>query len=254
MKLSELLLQSGNDIPFREAKINIHQPIIKDIGVIGEESFFSGCEMLNFSKDKLSGEDKNNLKNMTNFDVFMSIMRDKKNTSTQKSRINALLVLNLMFPDYKILVGKDQIFFTKEDEASDVIHSINRNNFEIFKDILKQMFCLKQGDVEYNPGNSAMAQRIADKLNKGRQEVAERKGTNSSGQQKIAVFSRYISILAVGGNKNKNELLQYTVYQLYDEIERFEAKYNYDIYLQAKLAGAKNLKEVKSWMRDLYEE
>ena len=40
---NELLLLSNNDIPFVEAQINIHQPRIKEIAMIGEESFFSGC-------------------------------------------------------------------------------------------------------------------------------------------------------------------------------------------------------------------
>ena len=51
--LNELLLLSGNDIPFEEAKISIHQPTIKEIAYIGEENFFTGCEFLRFSKDNL---------------------------------------------------------------------------------------------------------------------------------------------------------------------------------------------------------
>ena len=38
--LNDLLLLSGNDIPFIEAQVNIHQPSIKEIAYIGEESFF----------------------------------------------------------------------------------------------------------------------------------------------------------------------------------------------------------------------
>ena len=34
---NELLLLSGNDIPFIEAQITIHQPTIKEIAYIGEE-------------------------------------------------------------------------------------------------------------------------------------------------------------------------------------------------------------------------
>lgn len=38
--LNNLLLLSGNDIPFVSAQIAIHQPTIKEIGYIGEQSFF----------------------------------------------------------------------------------------------------------------------------------------------------------------------------------------------------------------------
>ena len=44
--LNDLLLLSKNDIPFIGAQINIHQPTIKEIALIGEDNFFSGCEML----------------------------------------------------------------------------------------------------------------------------------------------------------------------------------------------------------------
>ena len=69
---------------------------------------------------------------------------------------------------------------------------------------------------------------------------------------KISILSRYISILAVGQSKDINSLMQYTVYQLYDEFKRFELKQNYDIYFNAKLAGAKDLDEVDNWMKDLH--
>ena len=48
--INYLLLLSGNDIPFIDAQISIHQPKIKEIAFIGEESFYTGCEYLNFSK------------------------------------------------------------------------------------------------------------------------------------------------------------------------------------------------------------
>ena len=48
---NELLLLSGNDIPFIEAQVTIHQPTIKEIAYIGEEAFFTGCELINFSKN-----------------------------------------------------------------------------------------------------------------------------------------------------------------------------------------------------------
>ena len=48
-----------------------------------------------------------------------------------------------------------------------------------------------------------------------------------------------------------NSLANYSVYQLFDEFERFNLKQASDIYIQAKMAGAQDLKEVKNWMSDL---
>ena len=49
-----------------------------------------------------------------------------------------------------------------------------------------------------------------------------------------------------------NDLMQYTVYQLFDEFQRYELKIQADMYFQAKLAGAQDLKEVEDWMKDIH--
>ena len=54
-----LLLLSKNDIPFVEAGVLIHQPTVKEIAFIGQENFFLGCEILNFSKKKFNNIGQN---------------------------------------------------------------------------------------------------------------------------------------------------------------------------------------------------
>jgi predicted alpha/beta-fold hydrolase len=61
-----------------------------------------------------------------------------------------------------------------------------------------------------------------------------------------------VSILSVGLMKDKNELMQYTVYQITDEMERFRMKQEFDMYVQAKMAGAKDMEEVKNWMDNIH--
>ena len=70
--INELLLISGNDIPFPEAQLTIHQPTIHEIAYIGEENFYTGCEFLRLSKDNLSDEDKIHLENYSNFDITIT--------------------------------------------------------------------------------------------------------------------------------------------------------------------------------------
>ena len=74
--INELLLLSGNDIPFEDAQIIIHPPTLKEIAYIGEEAFFVGCELLKFSKDILTDEDKSHLVDQSNFDILMLIMNE----------------------------------------------------------------------------------------------------------------------------------------------------------------------------------
>lgn len=245
--LNDLLLLSGNDIPFPEAQLTIHQPTIKEIAYIGEENFYTGCEFLKFSKDKLDEKDRIHLENYSNFDVLMSIMKEK-NAVVQKNKICVSMVLAIMFPSYSISFSDVAIIFKKE--GTEEVSLINNNNFEEFKKILNQIFCLGQGtgiDGDYNPSGD-MAKRIADKLNRRKQKLAEIKPQ----EHKIAILSRYLSILAIGQNMNLNDLLQYTVYQLFDIFERYQLKVQNDFYFKAKLAGASDLQEVEDWMKDIH--
>ena len=86
--INELLLLSGNEIPFAQARVSIHQPRINEIAFIGEEAFHLGVQFLNFSKDS-SSVDKNVLKDKSDFEIFMAIANNKE---SKKLKTNALLV------------------------------------------------------------------------------------------------------------------------------------------------------------------
>lgn len=247
--INELLLLAGTDIPFPEARITIHQPTLKEISYIGEEKFFTGCGFLDFSKKMLSEKDKTNLENLSDFDIFMSIMINK--SSMVKSTIDAAnLVLSLLFPLHEISIevrnNSYVMLFKKGNEEGE----INKNNFHCFREILEEMFMLKFGkeNEDYNPAGT-MAERIAQKFKKRKEQL--QKLTKESDIKKISILSRYSSILAVGQQKDLNSLMQYTVYQLYDEFQRFQLKVQWDAYVQARMAGAKDLEEVDNWMIDL---
>ena len=90
--ISELTLQAGIDIPFSEAQLVIHPPTIREIGYIGEEAFFTGSQILSFSKDLLADMDKMNLGNRSDFEIFMSILNDGSDM-TKSTRENIFSVL-----------------------------------------------------------------------------------------------------------------------------------------------------------------
>lgn len=241
--VNDLMLFSGIDIPFPQAQIAIHQPTIKEISLIGEESFYSGCGALNFSKNSLSSEDRIALKDFTDFEILMSMINNKS-FNTQQTRIDILMILTLLFPDYQIKISQQEISLIKEDES----HLINSGNFEEFKKILTAMFCLKGkgSETEYNPSGDK-AREIIEKLNKRKQKIAEQ-----NGDQKVSVLNRFASILAIGQKQDLNEILDYTVYQLFDQFDRFTLKEQFDIHLKAQLAGARDLGEIEDWKKDLH--
>ena len=238
---NDLLLLSKNDIPFLQARVNIHQPTLREISFIGEESFHIGCQFLNFSIDKLSTEDKSHLINKTDFEVFMSVMNSKEKA---RYKVDALL-----FPNFHIKLEVDKIVL--EAKEGTFSSSINQLNFDTFKDILVSMFCLndaEQKEGSYNPADQYAA-KIAEKLKKRQSQLAKEKGVDL---KKVSIYSRYVSILAVGEQKDINELMNYTVYQLRAEFKRFQKKQEFDFYIKAKMAGAKDLEDVDNWMDEIH--
>ena len=239
--INDLLLLSKNDIPFIEAQVNIHQPTIKEISLIGEEEFYTGYQFLTFNKNQLSKEDRDKLKDKTDFEVLIILMH---NAEQRKYRDSAINLLNLLFPNYEVKLESSEIIL----RGSSGIVRLNSGNFDKFKEILTAMFDIedsKYSSSSYNPAD-ARAAKIAEKF---KQAKMERKGGKS---QKIAVLSRYISILSVGLQKDMNDLLEYSVYQLKDEFTRYQKKTQFDVYMQAKMLGAKNLDEIDNWMDDIH--
>ena len=243
--LNELLLFSGQDFPFEAAGLTFHPLTMNEIALIGEERFFVGCELLRFSKESLSDEDKNNLVNYDDFQILMSILNDKS-VSVQSNITSALLVLQLIFPQYSIVVLPDRISCIGADGQT--CGAIDQRVYGSFKDLLEEVFCLKQTQDETYNVQGELAQKIANKFKKRKQKLAELKDS----KHKVAIFSKYISILTVGEHKDMNTFMNYTVYQLFDEFQRYQLKYAQDIYLKARLAGASELKEPEEWMKDLH--
>lgn len=248
--ISDLQLQAGTEIPFPEAEVSIHQPTIKEIGMMPEEDFRMGARLLTISKERFfAGQDKKDLSQLTDFDILMSTLNDHNGTEAQMMRINVIFVLALLFPDYSIDIQEK--FIVLKNEIDNSIKTINSLNYAVFKELLTDIFCLKQecGDAqEYNPKGDA-ARKIMEKIMAGRAKAAQLKNEQD---KRISIFSHYISILAVGEQKDKNSLLNLTIYQLYDEYERFMLKTKFDTQKSYILAGAKGIDNVEDWMKDIH--
>ena len=216
--MNELLLLSGNDIPIEELNILLHPPKIKEIALIGEDKFFMGCDFLRFTKNKLPSQDRIHLENISNFEIIMSIMREK-NPNIQSSITCAIMVLSLLFPTYQIQIDTENMkIILKQNNLE---FTLDKNNYDIFIKVLNQILCLDGSDNgDYNPSGD-LARQIADKLKDRQAKLAAVKENNN---QKIAILSRYVSTLAVGEHKDMNTLFNYTIFQLFDEFERFGMK------------------------------
>lgn len=247
VKLNKLLLMSNNSIPFAKARINIHNPSVGEISLIGETVFYSACQFLMFSKESLSEQDKNNLVNLSNFNILMSIVNQKQINNLNKVYLELLLAL--LFPGYRVMFTPKEILLINEEEQTD-IHKIDDSNFEDFKSIVIQMFNLDNsiGGEKYNPAGKK-AEQIAKKLTQRKKKLSARQQDPNA---QIEILYKYISILTVGQQKDMNSLMRLTVYQITDEFQRFQRQYAFEKYIRAKLAGAEGMQEVQNWMDDTH--
>ena len=97
-----MALMAGIDIPVPELQTAIHQPTIKEIAWIGEDTFFTGAQTLNINKN-LFDLDNFHLQKITNFQIFMTLMAEKTLSDKKEAVIQ---VLKLIFPDMKVFCVK----------------------------------------------------------------------------------------------------------------------------------------------------
>lgn len=237
-----LALIAGSDIPIPELALTLHQPTIKEISYMGETDFLIGTQCLCLYKSMFT-EGKEGLEDITNFQIFMTIMTDKV---TVDKKIAVLQVLQLVCPGYDVLFTPMSLILKKEEQ----IITIDDTNFEVFQMALREIFCAKNGPMDqqaFNPANEK-ARQIAEKLMRGRQRVAAQNGGETG-----SVFSRYLSLLTVGLNSmSLHDLINTTMYQLYDLMERYILYMNWDIDIRTRLAGGKPDSQPDNWMKNIH--
>lgn len=237
-----LALMTGSDIPIPELEMTLRQPTLKEISYIGETDFFTGIQCLCLYKSMFV-EDKEGLANITNFQIFMTVMMERE---TIDKRLATMQVLQLVFPDYNVLFTPQSLIFQKEDQ----VVTIDSNNFEALQKVLRSVFCAKNGPMDqqaFNPANEK-AREIAAKLMRGRQRVAAQNGGENA-----SVFSKYLSILTVGlSSMSLSDLINLTMFQLYDLVERYMLYMNWDIDVRTRLAGGKPDSQPDNWMKNIH--
>ena len=237
-----LALMCGSDIPIPEIQAAVHQPKMKEIALIGEADFFVAIQCLNVDKNLLR-QDKTLLQNTSNFQIFMTIMSEKE---TKDKKLATQQLLSLLFPNHNIMFTPRSILLQGKENSS----TIDDSNFEFLQEILKQVFCVSNKNNQqagFNPANEK-AREIAEKLMRGRQRVAEQNGSANA-----SIFSQYLSILTVGlSSMSLQELMELTMYQLYDLVERYQLYISWDIDIRSRLAGAKPDDRPDNWMKNIH--
>ena len=238
---TRLTLMCGTDYPVPECQLVVHQPRIKEIAFIGEADFFAGIQCLCLNKSMFV-KDESLLRDTNNFQIFMTIMSEKE-AADKKFAVQQ--VFTLIFPKYKVMMTPRSVLLSGDGMTI----QIDEKNFEYLQAALTSICCLKTGPMDqqsFNPAN-AKAREIAEKLMRGRAKVAAEKG-----QSNISIFSQYLSILTVGLQMPLQELMDLTMFQLYDLVERYMLYINWDMDVRCRLAGGKPDNQPDNWMKSIH--
>lgn len=237
---------AGIDVPIPELQLTAHIPTIKDIAYMGEQSFFLAIQYLCLEKEALI-QDEILLSSLSNFQVLMKILQQTKDADKKSAVIT---LLKLLFPDYSAAITKNSIILMIPNGPTTLI---DNDNFDVFQKVIKEILCVNslfQGNnVIYNP-SGPRAKQIADKIMRGRIKVAQL-NSNKDGNN-TSVLTRYISILSIAQGIPIPDYSSYNMFQLFDAMDRYTKKTEWDIDLKVRLAGGKPDKQVESWMNELH--
>ena len=247
--IDSLTLISGIDVPIPEIGVNIHQPTIREIAYIGEKSFYEAAQTMIIQKEdfingleNIAQEDKIALSQMSNFEIFLKLVEANPLSSTKVQ-----MLLSLLFPDFNSSIEERFIYLVNPKEQKSIL--INDSTFEILQEVITTILCLQSGNTkeEFNPQGDR-AREIAEKIKRGRERAARLKGEK---EQQSNFLSKYISGLGIGTNTlNIHNVLDLTLYQLLNQLERYGLYTQYNISIQAKMAGAKDVEDV-DWLKDI---
>ena len=247
--MDKAALMTGVNIPIPEIQAEIHQPSIKEISYLGEESYFLLLQLICFNKEAIIASNPQGelvLRAMNNFQIFMTLVGEnaKNNGNYKNDLIN---LFQLFFPGFNVQFLPNGIFFNNTELKKNF--TINENNFDNLQSIILQISGLSSmasgKNAQYNPRGEKAA-KIAAKLMRGRSKAAGQKNEGT-------ILDRYVSILTVGLNSmSLSECISMTIYQLFDLIERYGLYTAWDIDIRSRLAGGKPDDKPDDWMKSIH--
>lgn len=258
MEFASLSLLAGSPFPLPGFGLALTQPSVKEISFMGEVSFYHSLAILNTSKDKYQEQmektyaDKpeeleflrEKLMFLTDYSLTLELLE-----SNPEMKMNFQSLLYLIVPNMsKCFMDDRTMILTIRDGEKPRQIIVNDELFKELRDGIEKMF---QSDSinknDFNPVNDKAAQ-IAEKIRKRRSIVAHETGKDG---QKTSALATAVSIISTADGIPLHEVLEYTVPQLFFQLERSK-KYN-EYKTQITLGAFSGLKdvEISEWMETI---
>lgn len=242
-KIDQMTLESGTDILIKELNLILNQPYLIDIAKMGQDRYLDALATINFDREQLIGDlTQEEVEKISNFLWIMLLLKTKK-----EKQYNLVLFLQIIFKEYDVEIDLENFWIilkNRNNEKNTV--KITDLNFNILKSYINYVcYSNKKNKSSYNT-QSKVAERIAKKLEEGRNKINSMKNKDQK-----SVFCNAISSLA-DGLKLPLKIVynEFTIYQFYNQLKRYQKHEEYEQLMKALLAGAKDIK-LESWYEDL---
>lgn len=251
-EIDEFQLLAGAPIKVPGLELKIHQPKLYEIANIGEELFYNYLSFFKIGKDVIidnieDPQQKIELELKTEYEVLKLLMINQ-----EEVEIGIREVLNLLIKDMEIIKFNESFIFLKSKEGQQ--HIINDYSFSLIKEIIYKIFNLNPRErvkaKEFNPSNE-IASDIAEKLRKRREALEKANpAKETQGKKDQSILTDFVSILAVGLSLSITQILNLTVYQIFNLMKRFGLYSQYQLQVKAMLQGAENV-ELVDWFQKI---
>lgn len=241
--IDQMTLESGTDILIKELNLILNQPYLIDVAKMGQDKYLDALATINFDREQLIGDlTQEEVEKVSNFLWIMLLLKTKK-----EKQYNLVLFLQIIFKEYDIEIDLENfwIILKNRNNGKNTV-KITDLNFNILKSYINYVcYSNKKNKSSYNT-QSKVAERIAKKLEEGRNKINSMKNKDQR-----SVFCNAISSLADGLKLPlKTVYNEFTVYQFYNQLKRYQKHEEYEQLMKALLAGAKDIK-LESWYEDL---
>ena len=260
---------SGGPVIVKSCNIIIQPPKVKDVLIFGESTFFTLVEMLS-DPEKLFNqviEEHPEFAGTAPFQMLIEFLQHPESHELQSDLLNFLYFI---CPDYdKVQIDKAGIKFLQfdEDQNKDVIKGmVNQFSCEGFGTTLKELFSIENAvsndKFDYNiDKNNAKAVALVKQFEEGRKKVERLKRKNRDEEDSNrSILANIASILSVALNQTPDNILNLTLFQMFNIFHRWLLKRQYDIYEQGVLlnpwASKDDIDEdsvPKEWTQDFYD-
>lgn len=239
--VDDLQIITGIDLPIEGLGLTIHQPMVREIAILGQQNYFLALQIFRLNKEQLSITTDQ----VTDWAIFQKSLEQKidgvKNTRT--------LITNFLqlFMTDKITIGPRSLIV----DTSHGLVNIEPEDFGAFQTLIGKVggaSLLQPSEEVFNPKNRRAAE-IAEKMKKARARLAKVKAAENGGQQTDSegFLARYVRAVAVATANSLQEVSNMTLLQLHIVMQTYLAREAYDLEIRSRLAGAKSDKPLTHW-------